>query len=166
MNTDTPSHPTLATSHQILRWLREKLHPLLVVPGFVLLTQWSGECYPLSPFPMYSNPEPHEDYVYLTDGTDTVVAVQPLCGLTASQLSKTYRKKIKELCATAKVDKKSPPPAIITAAVADTLAKVQERAAIRRKTLPARLRFVEVIIRLDQGQLTETTQLLGEIGAH
>jgi len=55
------------------------------------------ECYPLSPFPMYSNLSNGAHYFYLTDGTDQPLALKPNFAVSGSDLKKKYHAYLNEV---------------------------------------------------------------------
>ncbi len=51
-----------------------------------------GECYPFTPFPMYSNPDGSADILYVTDQTDAPLPMRAVFGVGSAQGKKRYEK--------------------------------------------------------------------------
>ena len=68
-----------------------------VIPLITAKTDKPGEFYPFSNFPMYSSFEPDTYLVYITDLEDKPLAISPIFGTSASDIKKTYDRKLGEL---------------------------------------------------------------------
>jgi len=70
-------------------------HSFFSVPLIVFLSLWVQDFFPLSHFPMYSDPDPSEDYFYLATvderGGITPVPVRGLTRITAPKVKKMYK---------------------------------------------------------------------------
>ncbi len=128
-------------------WLRGLGITLGALVVFMVVTQvaWEG-WYPLSSFPMYSNPQPWEDYLYLTDAQDKPLPLQHHLGLSASKLNKMYRKYLKDFCVVEKAHDDYPGRALQQKAVAALMEKVRPMAERRGRPLPETVKVVEVVI--------------------
>lgn len=76
-------------------WLwRPLTHPLAALIAVLFVSVQVKESFPLSHYPMYSNPRPEVRYFYLAkelDGEMEPVPIKVLCGISAAKLGKIYR---------------------------------------------------------------------------
>ena len=123
--------------------------------------------YPLSYFPMYSDPDESENYLYVAEFEDdptqaTPIPIRDLTGLSAPKVKKMWKSYARDYAD--ELDKKDTE---LTEAelneVADILlGEFREIAAGRDKTLPDHLSLVEIwIVGTDEGGWTETPRILG-----
>ncbi len=69
----------------------------LVIPVLTKRTDKPGEFYPFSNFPMYASFAPDTYYVFITDLGDRPIAISPTFGTSASDIKKTYDRKLGDL---------------------------------------------------------------------
>lgn len=87
----------------LLRRLPFRFHWLLVllmgvvIPLLTARTDKPGEFYPFSNFPMYASFAPDTYLVYITDLEDRPLAISATFGTSASDIKKTYDRKLGEL---------------------------------------------------------------------
>lgn len=87
----------------LLRRLPFRFHWLLVllmgavIPLLTARTDKPGEFYPFSNFPMYSSFAPDTYFVFVTDLEDRPIAIAPVFGTSASDVKKTYDRKLGDL---------------------------------------------------------------------
>lgn len=145
-------------------WRRVLLHPLMAVPLFIVLTQQLGEKgYPFSNFPMYSNPSDWDDYIYLTDGQDQPIGIQPHVGISSAKLNKVFNNTMKEHGLRQSAVKRNAPPEVEKKIGEAVMAEARQWAENRRRPLPVPTRLYRVIIeRQPDGRLTERTHLVTE----
>jgi hypothetical protein len=145
-------------------WRRIVFHPLMVLPLFILLTQELREsAYPFSNFPMYSNPADWDDYIYLTDGQDRPIGVQPHTGVSTAKLGKIFNHSLKAHGLRQSAQKRNAPPDIEAAVGREVLAKARGWAEGRRRPLPEPTRLYRVIVeRQPDGTITERSHLVTE----
>ncbi len=144
-------------------WIRF-IHPLLAVPVFIFVTQKAGEkYYPLSNFPMYSNPSDWDDYVYLTDAEDKVLPIQWHTGLSCARLGKIFNTTMKKHGLKQSAVKRNAPPDVEAQVGQAVLADARSMAEKRQRPLPEKVRIHRVIIeRQEDGRITERTHLVTE----
>lgn len=70
-------------------------HSFFTVPLVVFLSLWVQDFFPLSHFPMYSDPDESEDYFYVAtvddEGEITPIPVRALTKITAPKVKKMYK---------------------------------------------------------------------------
>src|SRR5690606_25759419 len=70
-------------------------HSFFTVPLIVFLSLWVQDFFPLSHFPMYSDPDEREDYFYVAtvgdSGEITPIPVRGLTSITAPKVKKMYK---------------------------------------------------------------------------
>ena len=70
-------------------------HSFFTVPLVVFLSLWVQDFFPLSHFPMYSDPDESEDYFYLATvdelGEITPLPVRGLANITAPKVKKMFK---------------------------------------------------------------------------
>ena len=75
-------------------WILLK-HSIFSVPFVIFLSLWVQDFYPLSHFPMYSDPDESENYFYLAkdlgDGKTEPLPVRAITGVTAPKVKKLYK---------------------------------------------------------------------------
>ena len=97
----SPSAPPVSARPRPLV-LRILLHPAMALLLFIVLTQVAQErAYPLSNFPMYSNPSEWDDYLYLTDDKGAVLPIARHTGLSAAKMMKIFNNRMKTVGARA-----------------------------------------------------------------
>ena len=64
--------------------------------ALVLMSQVLEEWYPLSHFPMYRALDPKADYLFISDGRDRPVALNPVFGTSGGFLKKLYFRQLEE----------------------------------------------------------------------
>jgi hypothetical protein len=145
-------------------WRRIVFHPLMALPVFIFITQRLGEtAYPFSNFPMYSNPADWDDYIYLTDGEDRPIGVQPHAGVSTAKLGKLFNRLMKDHGLRQSAQKRNAPPDVEAVVGRKVLAKAREWAEGRRRPLPEPTRLYRVIVELQpDGTLTERSHLVTE----
>lgn len=145
-------------------WRRILFHPLMAVPLFIVITQQLGEKgYPFSNFPMYSNPSDWEDYIYLTDGEDRPIGVQPHVGMSSAKLNKVFNNTMKNHGLKLSAVKRNAPPEVEKKVGDEVLQKARRWAENRKRPLPEPTRLYRVIIeRQPDGRLTERTHRVTE----
>ena len=145
-------------------WRRIIFHPLMILPGFIVITQKAKEkAYPFSNFPMYSNPSEWDDYIYLTDGQDQPLAVQPFTGVSTAKLGKIFNTEMKKHGLKQSIQKRNAPPDIEAAVGREVLTKARRWAENRRRPLPQPTRLYRVIVeRTPNGELSEQGHFVTE----
>jgi hypothetical protein len=130
---------------------------------FVVVTQKLEErVYPFSAFPMYSNPDDWDDYIYLTDAAGEPVGITPHTGLSASKMNKIFNNKMKEVGLRSSAQRHAAQPDLEAKAAADVLRTARQLAKRRNRPLPQLVRLMRVIVERHGQQLTETTHLVAE----
>lgn len=122
-------------------WLRQ---PAWSVPLLTAVSLLAGEFYPLSDYPMYSDPDGRENYLYIArvDGhTYEPVPVRTLTGVTAPKVKKMYKARLRS-----RSTQRRPTIAEQSAAGTDLLEFLRGQANARGRSLPERVALVEVWI--------------------
>ncbi len=148
-------------------WTRHPFFCLpLLVAGSLLL---EDDAYPFSHFPMYSDPDESENYLYLAkpdsdgDGKPDALPVRTLTGLTAPKIKKMYKRYLKDHAA--ELGKKDTELTDEERAEIgrEILAYYREQGVARGSEMPEELLLMEVWIEYDEtvkGGLSETTTLI------
>ena len=137
-----------------------------VIPLITAKTDKPGEFYPFSNFPMYSSFEPDTYLVYITDLEDKPLAISPIFGTSASDIKKTYDRKLGELKPRAPkgTRKASLPPPLKQEAAAETLAALVKRISPSPHLIgKTGLRLHQVDIHYDGDLLTQRSTPVGQI---
>lgn len=137
-----------------------------VIPLITAKTDKPGEFYPFSNFPMYSSFEPDTYLVYITDLEDKPLAISPVFGTSASDIKKTYDRKLGELKPRApKGTRKADLPAPLKQeAAAETLAALVKRISPSPHFIgKTGLRLHQVDIHYDGDLLTQRSTPVGQI---
>lgn len=132
--------------------------PVLALPVLVTLSLAAGEFYPLSNYPMYSDPDGRENYLYLArvdeeDDGWVPLPMRETTGLSAPTLKKLY--KARYLASSVPAPSSTRPRTRVLyerarAAGEETLAFLDERAAERGRALPRSTALIEVWIEWDR----------------
>ena len=153
----------------LVAWVWTK-HPFfclpLLVAGSLLL---EDDAYPFSNFPMYSDPDESENYLYLAkpdsdgDGKPDPLAVRTLTGMTAPKIKKMYKRYLKDYAADN--GKRNSELSIDERAKIgrEILAYYREQGEERGSEMPEELLLMEVWIEADksgEGGFTETTTMI------
>ena len=128
--------------------------PILTLPILVAVSLLVGEFYPLSNYPMYGNPGPTENYLYLaTFGPDGELAPLPVrrsTGVSAPRVKKMYKSALRARTSrTPPPDRKVP---VDREAGLEVLAHLRAQADVRGVGLPDPIALVEVRIAPDLGR--------------
>ncbi len=86
----------------LLAWILLK-HSVFSVPFVIFLSLWVQDFYPLSHFPMYSDPDESENFFYLArdlgEGKTQPLPVLKITGVTAPKVKKLFKAWAKERAA-------------------------------------------------------------------
>ncbi len=122
-------------------------HPAWFVPLLTAISLLAGEFYPLSDYPMYSDPDERENYLYLArvvdDDAYEPLPVRTLTGVTAPKVKKMYRSRLRSRI---EAGARRPSMADRSSAGADLLAFLRGQARSRGAVLPSRIALIEVWI--------------------
>lgn len=143
-------------------------HSFFVVPFIVFLSIWVEDFFPLSHFPMYSDPNDSENYFYVATlddrGDPKPLPVNDLTGVTAPKVKKMYKSWAKT-----HAEKLGKSDTKLTkeerAEVGrNLLAYLREQAAERKKEIPGAAALVEVWIVYDEEKgFTETPEIVATL---
>lgn len=156
----------------LLRRLPFRFHWALVllmvaiIPLITAKTDKPGEFYPFSNFPMYSSFEPDTYLVYITDLEDKPLAISPVFGTSASDIKKTYDRKLGELKPRAPkgMRKANLPAPLKQEAAMETLAALVKRISPSPHLIgKTGLRLHQVDIHYDGDLLTQRSTPVGQI---
>jgi hypothetical protein len=140
------------------------LTPKVILLGgiiaFIALSLVLEENYPISHYPMYSDPDPQSQYYHLTDAEGTPLPVNQLTGVRASNLGKIYRKRMADRASELKVHVKRMSQVDKDHVSRETLAYLRNQAAHHKHKLPERLRIMFTTIRFVDGEVVETSEVI------
>ena len=130
---------------------------------FIVLTQVAQErAYPLSNFPMYSNPSEWDDYLYLTDDKGAVLPIARHTGLSAAKMMKIFNNRMKTVGLKRSEERKNPPKDKEAEVGAYVVRKAREIADKIGEPLPEKVRVIRVIIQRSGNTITETPRMVFE----
>lgn len=132
-------------------------HPIFPAIVFVLLSSAAGEFYPLSPYSMFSNPDPRPlEYCYLTDGTGTPLPTLWHTGQSPASITKKYNRHRSQWLDESDAEEK---------AGLEVLNWLRDLSLQRRnRELTDPIRLVEVSIDSGpDGKLAETAEVVAEL---
>ncbi len=145
---------TVAVS-SIAAWIKLR-QPIFAVSLLTAVSLMAGEFYPLSNYPMYSDPDERENYLYLArlgpDETYVPLPVRELTGISAPKVKKMYKARLRSRVASAtKVRSRRRVPTARERADAgmNLLDFLAGQAEQRDSPLPARTALIEVWIVYD-----------------
>jgi hypothetical protein len=151
----------------LLGWILLR-HSFFVVPFIVFLSIWVEDFFPLSHFPMYSDPNESENYFYVAtlddNGAPKPLPVNDLTGVTAPKVKKMYKSWAKT-----HAEKLGKSDTKLTkeerAEVGrNLLAYLREQAVERKKEIPGAAALVEVWIVYDEEKgFTETPEIVATL---
>ncbi len=154
-----------------------RCHPIFPVLVFILASKIIGECYPISPFSMYSNPTSRPlRYCYVADGSGEAIPIHFHTSISPSRITKMQRhnrsevEEARELAMKkGEVDTPLTDAEIRRQAGLIVLNYLVERSVKKKKEeklLTGKdLQLVEVAISVEDGKLVETPVVVAELPA-
>jgi hypothetical protein len=145
-------------------------HSFFAVPFVAFLSIWVEDFFPLSHFPMYSDPDNSENYFYVAtqdeDGGLTPLPVNALTGVTAPKVKKMYKSWSRDFAAKlGKSDSKLTKEERAEVG-RDLLAYLNEQALSRKKEFPGEASLIEVwIVYDDEKGFSETPEVVATLPA-
>lgn len=143
-------------------------HSFFAVPFVVCLSITVEDFFPLSHFPMYSDPNNHENYWYLAaleeDGETTPLPVRRLTSITAPKVKKMYKSWSRDLAARLGKRDRDLTAEERAQVGRELIAFLQDQAARRGRELPPSLALVEVwIVHDDEEGFSETPEVVATV---
>ncbi|RBP44373.1 hypothetical protein DES53_104193 [Roseimicrobium gellanilyticum] len=147
-----------------LIWKFIKISPLTTLAIYTLVSLQLEENYPISNYPMYSNPSPERPYYMVTDGEGKPVAIQTLTGVTCPKIGKIYRTKSEKLAKELDVKAVDLKPEHQQTIAMEMFAYLRDEAKQKGQTaaLPAKLRLVKNYLTYENREVVETPTLIGQ----
>jgi hypothetical protein len=144
-------------------WKFIKISPLTTLAIYTLVSLQLEENYPISNYPMYSNPSPERPYYMITDGDGKPLAIQTLTGVTCPKIGKIFRAKSDELAKELKMKAGDLKPQHHQAISMEMFAYLRNEAQQKGQTaaMPAKLQLVKNYISYEDGEVVETPTLIG-----
>jgi hypothetical protein len=160
----TPTPSTYGTNLWPRIWKFIKISPLTALAVYTLVSLQLEENYPISNYPMYSNPSPERPYYMITDGEGKLLPIQTLTGVTCPKIGKIFRKECDELAKQLDVKAVELKPEHHQAISMKMFAYLRNESQQKDQTaaLPAKLRLVKNYITYENGQVIETPTLIGQ----
>jgi hypothetical protein len=160
----TPTPSTYGTNLWPRIWKFIKISPLTALAVYTLVSLQLEENYPISNYPMYSNPSPERPYYMITDGEGKSLPIQTLTGVTCPKIGKIYRTKSEKLAKELDLKAVDLKPEHQQAIASEMFAYLRDEAKQKGQTaaLPAKLRLVKNYISYENGQVIETPTLIGQ----
>jgi len=145
-------------------------HSFFAVPFVLFLSIWVEDFFPLSHFPMYSDPDNSENYFYVAtqdgDGELTPLPVNALTGVTAPKVKKMYKSWTRDFAAKQGKSDSKLTKAERAEVGRSLLAYLQEQAVRRRKDFPGTAALIEVwIVYDDEKGFSETPEVVATLSA-
>jgi hypothetical protein len=146
-------------------WITVLLMAFLI-PWLTRKTDKPGEFYPFSNFPMYASFTPDTYLVFITDQNDQPIPIKTSLGTAASDVKKTYDRKLNDLKNRAPkgVRRADLPLPLKNEAALATLQAVASKIDLPSQlpTVTA-LRLFQTDIRYQDAQIQQSTQQVGEL---
>jgi hypothetical protein len=128
-------------------------HSFFMVPLIVFLSLWVQDFFPLSHFPMYSDPDESENYFYVASvdesGTQEALPVRALTSITAPKVKKMYKSWAREYADSLEKRDRDLTKEERAKVGRDLLTFLKKQAVERNREMPPKLALVEVWIVYD-----------------
>ena len=165
MTSEASSHPSPLPWPSDARfvekvWAFIKISPLTTLAIYTALSLIIRENYPLSDYPMYSNPSPERLYYTVTDGEGKALPIQTLTGITCPKIGKIYRKKAHIVEDETDVNYKKLSPEHTQAIGMEIFAQLRKEATKLQQPMPAILELRRTYISYQDGKVIETPEVL------
>lgn len=155
-----PWPPDASLGRKILAFL--KVSPITALLIYTVLSLWAEENYPLSNYPMYSNPSPERPYYTVADGEGNPLPIQTKTGITCPKIGKIYRKKAEELAKKLDIRAVDLKPEQVQSIGMEMFAQLRHEAEKLKQPMPERLRLVKTYISYKDGKVIETPNTIAE----
>ncbi|HSI64566.1 MAG TPA: hypothetical protein VLE43_15665 [Candidatus Saccharimonadia bacterium] len=141
-----------------------KISPLTTLVIYTLVSLQLEENYPISNYPMYSNPSPERPYYMITDGDGKPLPIHTLTGVTCPKIGKIYRTKSEKLAKELNIKAVDLKPEHQQTISMEMFAYLREEAKQQGKAdaMPAKLRLMKSYLTYENGQVVETPNLIGQ----
>lgn len=143
-------------------WKFVTITPLTTLAIYTLLSLVLEENYPLSDYPMYSNPSAERPYYMITDGEGNALPIQTLTGVTCPKIGKIYRTKAEKLAKELDVKASDLKPEHLQAISMEMFTYLRQEAAQKKAEMPPKLRLVKSYLSYESGRVVETPNLVGQ----
>jgi hypothetical protein len=145
-------------------------HSFFAVPFIVFLSIWVEDFFPLSHFPMYSDPNNSENYFYVAtqDGKGDLkpLPINALTGVTAPKVKKMYKSWAKDHAEKLGKSDSDLTPQERADVGRNLLAYLREQAVMQKKEIPGTAALVEVwIVYDDEKGFSETPEVVATLPA-
>ncbi len=157
------------TALSLAAWIGLR-HSFFVVPFIVFLSIWVEDFFPLSHFPMYSDPNESENYFYVAsvsgDGETRPIPIRALTQITAPKVKKMYKSWSREF-ADERGKSDNDLTAVERAEVGrNLLTFLEKQAADRGRVMPENVALIEVWIVYDNDTgFSETPEIVATLPA-
>lgn len=139
-----------------------KISPITALAIYTIVSLIAKENYPLSNYPMYSNPSPERPYYTVTDGDGKPLPIQTKTGITCPKIGKIYRKKADELSDKLDVRAVDLKPEHIQSIGMEIFAQLRHEAEKLKQPMPERLQLVKTYISYKDGKVIETPNTIAQ----
>lgn len=145
-------------------------HSFFAVPLIVALSIWVEDFFPLSHFPMYSDPNNSENYFFVASlndkGEPEPLPINALTGVTAPKVKKMYKSWAKDHAKSLGKSDSDLTPEERAEVGRRLLAYLKEQAIKKKKDLPGTAALVEVWIVYDNEKgFSETPEIVATLPA-
>ena len=145
-------------------------HSFSAVPFVVFLSLWVQDFFPLSHFPMYSDPDESEDYFYVATVDDggkiTPVPVRQLTSITAPKVKKMFKSWADDVAGAQDKSRNDLTPEERAEVGEDLLTFLKDQADKRGREFPAEPSLVQVWIVYDNDTgISETPAIVATLEA-
>ncbi len=139
-----------------------KISPITGLIIYTAVSLIAKENYPLSNYPMYSNPSPERPYYTIADGEGKPLPIQEKTGITCPKIGKIYRKKAEELAKKHDIKAVDLTPEQMQSIGMEMFAQLRHEAEKLKQPMPERLQLVKTYISYKDGKVVETPNLIAQ----
>lgn len=159
-----PTPSTYGTNVWPRIWKFIKISPLTTLAIYTLVSLQLEENYPISNYPMYSNPSPERPYYMVTDGDGKPLAIQTLTGVTCPKIGKIYRTKSEKLAKELDIKAVDLKAEHQQAIAMEMFAYLRDEAKQKGQAaaMPAKLRLVKNYLTYENKKVVESPTLIGQ----
>ncbi len=139
-----------------------KTSPISALLIYTVVSLCAEENYPLSNYPMYSNPSPERPYYLIADGEGKPLPIQTLTGITCPKIGKIYRTKAEKLAKQLDIRAVDLKPENMQSIGMEMFAQFRHEAEKLKQPMPAQLQLVKTYITYENGKVVETPNTIAQ----
>lgn len=139
-----------------------KISPLTALLIYTGLSLWAEENYPLSNYPMYSNPSAERPYYLIADGQGKPLPIQEKTGITCPKIGKIYRTKAEKMAKKLDIRAVDLKPEQMQEIGMEMFAQFRHEAEKLKQPMPEQLQLVKTYITYENGKVIETPNIIAQ----